>query len=160
MAGILWTGNERRRRPTEGGEAGQRQQCTRSVLRSQWGILDFGDLLGQAIVKLEPHYDIGPNGGGAIGSTLGGISQEANKLQLKSALNQIRRVEAYIFPERSGEAHDGISQAKLREMLIELHVRMCEDLDDRVFLSLDATSVPLYKQNGPFGLHPVSQTPS
>jgi len=28
MAGILWTGNERRRRPTEGGEAGQRQHCT------------------------------------------------------------------------------------------------------------------------------------
>jgi hypothetical protein len=97
-------------------------------------------LIGQAIVKLEPQYDIGPEGAGAIGGTLGEIHRQAQRLDLRSALAQLVRIEQYITPGRSGS----VVQGQLRTMLIDLHQRMCDDLDDRLFLSVPAENVPYY----------------
>ena len=101
-------------------------------------------LIGQAIVKLEPHYDFGTEGAGVLGGTLGEVQREITRLQLRSALAQMKRIEEYITPK--GHA---IMQAQIRAMLIDLHQRICDDLDDRFFLFIPSENVPYYRAAEP-----------
>lgn len=83
-------------------------------------------MIGQIIVKLEPHYDIGPEGAGAIGATLGEMQRTAERLGLRLAVTQLNRINEYVGR--------GPNQNILRTMLIDLHQRMCGELNDRFLL--------------------------
>jgi hypothetical protein len=102
-------------------------------------------MVGQAIVKLEPHYDLGPNGAGAIGATLGEINREAQKLELRSALHQLKRMSEYITP-RPGRS---VVQSEIRQMMVDLHYRILEDLENRFFLSIPDDNVAFYRPSEP-----------
>ncbi len=101
-------------------------------------------LVGQAIVKLEPHYDFGVDGAGVLGATLAEIAQEVTRLQLRSAMAQLTRIEKYITPN----GHS-ILQSEIRLMLIDLHQRILDDLEDRFFLSIPSENVPFYRPKEP-----------
>jgi hypothetical protein len=103
-------------------------------------------LIGQLIVKLEPQYTMGPEGAGALGETLAEIQREAGRLQLRSALAQLDRIEKYIMPQGKPGA---ILQGQLRTMLVDLHQRMCDELNDRFFISVPSENVPYYRQSEP-----------
>lgn len=99
-------------------------------------------LLGQAIVKLEPHYKFGNEGAAALGEILSQIRGEAQRLQLRASLAQVNRIGDYI--------DDGtVAQDKLRSMLVDLHQRLIDDLEDRFFIMIPAENIPLYRQREP-----------
>jgi hypothetical protein len=101
-------------------------------------------MIGQSIVKLEPVFDLGPNGAGAIGATLAEIQREATRLQLRSTMAQITRIGEYITP-----GDHPIMQGQIRAMLVDLHQRMCDELNDRFFLSVPAENIEFYRQSKP-----------
>lgn len=101
-------------------------------------------LIGQAIVKLEPVFDFGTEGAGALGGALGEVQRQIVQLQLRSAVAQMNRIEAYITP--TGHA---VIQSQIRQMLIDLHQRICDELDDRFFISIPSESIGYYRPDEP-----------
>ena len=98
-------------------------------------------MLGQVIVKLEPHYDIGVEGAGLIGETLGEIQSEASRLQLRAVIAQLNRINKTI--------DEAPKQSVLRSIIIDLHQRMCDELNDHFFLSIPAAGVAYYRPAEP-----------
>ena len=98
-------------------------------------------MLGQVIVKLEPHYDIGVEGAGLIGETLGEIQSEASRLQLRAVIAQLNRINKTI--------DEPPKQSVLRSIIIDLHQRMCDELNDHFFLSIPAAGVAYYRPAEP-----------
>lgn len=112
----------------------------------------LSSIVGQFFVRLEqPITEKAVHAG--FGS-LGELMREAERLDLRSAVRQLQRIK-----------DEGLSgdpwQPKLRAMLLDLHTRILDDLEDRFFLSVPSEYIELYRQGAepPFGVSVAEKFP-
>lgn len=97
--------------------------------------------LGQLIARLDQPFD--PNKMVEHVAELGSLQREAEKLKLRSTVQQLKRI------------HDSFSDdakptwSALRSMVIDAYQRMFDELQDRHFLVLPPESVGFYRQTSP-----------
>ena len=82
-----------------------------------------------------------------IGNTLRQIDKEAEDLGLSSVSAQIKRINAMV--QKCSDDKTSLELSKLKVMLEELLNRMEDSLEERVFLSLSATTAALFEQSEP-----------
>jgi hypothetical protein len=102
----------------------------------------LSSMLGQLIIRLENHQ-IDESNMGTVASSLGELMREADRLNLRMAVQQLERIKEQLFGERRG------TLASVRPMLLDLHMRILDTLEDRVFLIVPPECKELYRQSKP-----------
>jgi hypothetical protein len=97
----------------------------------------LSSILGQLIIRLENHQ-IDESNMGAAASSLGELMRKAERLNLRMAVQQLERIKEQLF----GERRDTL--ASVRPMLLDLHMRILDMLEDRVFLIVPPECKELY----------------
>lgn len=96
----------------------------------------MSSMIGQMLVMLELNQL--PDTG-AMGSILGELHREAQRLGLRSVDRQLERIKEHF-------TSTGANTTTMRPMLIELSNRMLESLADQVFLMIPAEGINYYRE--------------
>jgi hypothetical protein len=107
-------------------------------------------MIGQMLVVLEMHQipDVK-----IMGSTLGELHREAQRLGLRSVVRQLDRVKEHFSAA-------GTTTTTMRAMIVDVYNRMLESLEDSFFLSVPVENVPLYRSTEPlFGTDVAAKFP-
>lgn len=111
----------------------------------------LSSMMGQLIVVLERG---GIPDAKVVGASLGELDREAEKLQLRSVVQQLARVKAHIL---NGSANS----SSLHPMIMELYNRMRDIMEDRLLLAIEPSRADLYRQESPlFGSETAEKFPS
>lgn len=98
----------------------------------------LSSMVGQMLV----HARFGGLNTGNIEAALGALAElqrEAEKLELPSAVSQLKRIYTHLFEERK-------PITELDSLLHDLHLRISDELDSRVFLYLPINKASLLKE--------------
>lgn len=110
-------------------------------------------LLGQFMVRLDNNQiseEIMKIASGALGE----LHREAERLKLRPAVQQLERIKEQLFGENRGTI------ASVKPMLLDLHMRVLDTLEDHVFLSLSPDALLHYRQTEPpFGWDVAAKFP-
>jgi hypothetical protein len=105
-------------------------------------------MIGQIIVRIDcniVNFDVGKT----IGSTLGEMLKEVERLDLPASKKQLVRIREYAF-STTGEI---VQTAVINRMIKELHGRLIDELEDQVFLAVPGEMTDYYRQKEPpFGV--------
>jgi hypothetical protein len=102
----------------------------------------LSSILGQLIIRLENHQ-IDESNMGAAASSLGELMRESERLNLRPAVQQLGRIKEQLFGKNRG------TLASVRPMLLDLHMRILDTLEDMVFLIVPPECMELYEQSKP-----------
>jgi hypothetical protein len=116
----------------------------------------LSSMVGQLFVRLETTFPPME----AIAPTLGELQREAKRLGLRSADQQLDRIGDLFKNLRAGTSLQTLGQ-DLRSLVLDLHLRICDDLESRFFISMPPENVEYYKQTEPlFGKGVDARFPS
>jgi hypothetical protein len=99
-------------------------------------------LVGQMVIVLNNSSDFPDTIVEPLGSTLGELMLEAEKLQLRSAMQQLVRIKGMI------DARD-VNTRSMATLMIEVQNRLVDDLSARLFLAVPSRQEHFYKQEQP-----------
>ena len=99
----------------------------------------LSSILGQLIIRLENNQITEKTLKIAVGS-LGELHREAERLNFRPAVQQLERIKEQLFGE------DRVSLDNMKPMLLDLHMRILDLLEDTVFLVMPPESRELYRQ--------------
>lgn len=152
------------------GEAGKIQGCKYDLEKNPFRLVSLMALLrlkadafcramakiGQTVAYLEVPQNLGqptPEHWSSVGSAMGDITRELEKLELRFSLNQVSRITAI-------RDRPSVSIQEMRVQLAQLVERIIEELEETLFLSVPAVRSEYYEQKPPlFGPLVVSVLP-
>ncbi|WBT36507.1 hypothetical protein [Hyphomicrobium sp. DMF-1] len=112
----------------------------------------ISSVLGQALVILRHSKD--PDWG-SLAATLGELQREADRMGMASVVKVLLRIKEHMFET------PGASSASVQPMLSELYNRLRDELEEMLFLQVEAAQAPFYSQSNPlFGAVVAEQFPS
>jgi hypothetical protein len=115
----------------------------------------LSSVIGQLFIRLE-NRQVSENMMSIAARSLGEFDRELPKLSLKLASKQMARIKVALI----GEEHERKPMSDIGPMLKDLHQRICDDLDGRVFLFMPEAAVPYYQPETPlFGDEVESKFP-
>jgi hypothetical protein len=113
----------------------------------------LSSILGQLMVRLENNqidHEIMHIAAGSLGE----LMREAERLNLRSAVQQLERIKEQLFGPKRGTIDS------LRPMLMNLHLRILDTFEDRFFLIVPPELIDLYRQPKPaFGAEVEAKFP-
>ncbi len=104
----------------------------------------LSSIIGQLLVRLEGGWPTDEGMKQTVGA-LGEVHREAERLRLRSVVQQSERIKEWLF--RGNESH--LDSREFREMVMQLHLRAVDELNDRFFLVIPVESIGYYKQPAP-----------
>lgn len=103
-------------------------------------------IVNQSFIRLEtsiPPMD-------QMAAALGELKREAERLGLRTAAAQIDRLSDFV-QGRHGDRCYSLQEfaQRLRPLILDLHLRVLDELRDRFFLAIPSEGIPYYRQNEP-----------
>lgn len=106
--------------------------------------------LGQLIVKIEwaqrEHAELHDSHVEVLINTVRDMMTEARRMGLRSCVQQLQRL---IDRATAAQDGNGLPFSELRPLLVDLHQRMSDELQDRCFIVVPSEFADLYKQSAP-----------
>jgi HEPN domain-containing protein len=101
----------------------------------------MSSIVDQLLIRLE-NDQITEEGLSAAVGTLGELQREAEHLKLTSAVSQLKRIYEHLFKDRK-------PLRQVRQLVLDLYLRILDELENQVFLVLPPEAVPFYRQPYP-----------
>lgn len=111
-------------------------------------------MIGQIVILLE-NNQVNTDNARIVIASLGEMERLCTALNLPFALLQLKKIKEFLSDPKSDPA------AALRPLVVEMHTRVCEELDGRFFLVVPHENVGKYVQAQPlFGAEVEAKFPS